>query len=63
MSKDKKPRKPGSGLHGNQGAKLKPGKRIPVTISFDPDDLEWLDKVGRNKTARAAVKHFRTIEP
>lgn len=58
---DKKPRKHGTGQHGNQGAKLKPYKRIPVTISFDEEDLRWLDKQPerRNAATRKAVKMWR----
>mgnify|MGYP003475560718 CR=1 FL=1 len=57
----KKPRKPGTGQHGNQGAKLKPDKRIPVTISFDEEDLKWLDNQPerRNAATRKAVKMWR----
>jgi len=56
-----KTRKPGTGLHGNQGAKIKPGKRVSVTISFDPEDLEWLDEQPerRNAATRKAVKMWR----
>ena len=61
MSNEKKQRKPGTGQHGKQGAKLKADKRIPVTISFDEEDLKWLDKQPgrRNAVTRKAVKMWR----
>lgn len=61
MSKEKQ-RKPGTGLHGNQGAKTNPNKRVPVTITFDKEDLEWLDNQPerRNAATRKAVKLLRS---
>ena len=66
MNEQKKQRKPGSGLHDKGGAKPKTDtRRITVSISFDKDDLEWLDAQPgrRNATARLAVKRLKDQTP
>lgn len=45
MSTDKKPREPAPANTEDQGAKLKPDKRVPVTITFDK--RTWIRQTAR----------------
>jgi hypothetical protein len=56
-----KKRKPGTGLHGNQGRSLTTQAKVPISFTIDAEDIKFIDGLPGKRAAnlRDAVKAYR----